>query len=168
MPTIITIAAVVVAIIWFAATIRQTARADRAEAALARIERTVAECGSALVAYVEEPTYSLFEAEPTYSLFEAEPTGSRTVLAPVNETAQPIEFKRSVTVEVPNDGFRFKPGHMLDLASATDDELRFIFKMVANPTPWMNPTTGTVGFLELPSDFIAAAGVEIAKRKDRA
>ena len=42
MPTVITIAAVVVAIIWFAATVRQTARADRAEAALARVEAVIA------------------------------------------------------------------------------------------------------------------------------
>lgn len=54
MPTIITIAAVVVAIIWFIATIRQTMRAERAEIALARIEATLAEIErEAILAKVE-------------------------------------------------------------------------------------------------------------------
>lgn len=58
----------------FAALVRQTMRAERAVAALAKIEATVAECGSALVAYVEEPIYRLGEARPI---------GSRSVLAPI-------------------------------------------------------------------------------------
>ena len=53
---IYTIAATLAAIIWFAATVRQTLRAERAEAALARIEATLAEIErEAILAKVEVP-----------------------------------------------------------------------------------------------------------------
>lgn len=51
--------AVAITIILFAALINQTMRAERAEAALRKIEAIIAECGEAIVEYVDEPVYEL-------------------------------------------------------------------------------------------------------------